>query len=828
MRQILLLLSLLSGIAAFSQTGGPKEENAARPILLTGGIRGVIRTSDGGPAESVSIGIKGTSIATASDKAGRYEIKKIKPGIYTLVISFTGLVTKEVRVEVKGNEITTAPDVILNENTRQLNEVVVSASRSRGGDYVAKMPLKNLENPQVYNTVSAEILKQQVISNYDDALRNVPGISQTWQSTGRAGDGGSYFALRGFDAQPSLINGLPGLTSGNLDPADVEEIQVIKGPSGTLFGASFYAYGGIINTITKKPYFSDRAGGPANGSLPVSGEVAYNIGSFGLNRATADVNAPLGKKVALRVNAAWQTQHTFQDAGFKRSFFLAPSLVYKASDRLTFNVMAEILEEKRAVAPIFFNSDRVSPLDFKNLRELNLNPKLSFMSNDLTIRNPRLNLQVQMLYKLSGQWNSQTVFSCGRVRSKGIYTYIWDDMSGDNFFNQYFHDENQTTNTIDVQQNFNGDFHLGNMRHRLLIGLDFLTRGVKDNGSGWAMGRYVTPQSAEVGYTDTSGVYYPPVHLTGDYVKTLLAGTDPTHSNIRNNVYSGYVSDVINLTPSLTALAGVRADYFDSKGETSDPTDGYHQWAVSPKFGLVYQPVQDKVSVFANYMNAFINVAPSQVYDQDGNATGVRSFKPEHANQWEAGVKAVLIAGKLNATVSYYDIKVGNRVYPDPVNMNNSLQGGKVGSKGIELDLRANPIDGLSILAGYSHNRTKVLQGNKDDFYNEPGRAPGGQGPQDQANLWATYQFRGGVLKNFGIGAGGNYAGVYRVIDNSATGVFDLPGYTLINGSIFYNSTKFRIAFNLNNITNKEYYIGYWSVNPQQPRNFAATVAYKF
>jgi iron complex outermembrane receptor protein len=538
------------------------------------------------------------------------------------VASFAGLTTKEVSIEVKSNETVMAPDVVLNENTMQLNEVVVSANRSRGGEYVAKMPLKNLENPQVYNTVSAEILKQQVITSYDDALRNVPGISRTWESTGRAGDGASYFALRGFDAQPSLINGLPGLTSGNLDPADVEEIQVIKGPSGTLFGASFYGYGGIINTITKKPYFG------------AGGEVAYNVGSFGLNRATADLNTPLSRKVALRVNAAYQTENSWQDAGFKKSFFIAPSLVYKAGDRLTFNIMVEILEEKRAVAPIFFQSDRVSPLPFKNLQELNLNDKLSFTTNDLTIRNPRYNLQAQMVYKLSSQWSSQTVFSAGRVRSKGIYTYIWDDLSGDNFFNQYFHDENQIINTIDVQQNFNGDFKIGTLRNRLLVGLDYFTRNVKDNGSGWAMGRYVTPQSGEVEYTDPeTGEHFDPVHLTGAYVRDLLAGTDANNSNIRNNAYSAYASDVLNLTPALTALVGVRADYFDSKGEKSVADDDFHQWAVSPKVGLVYQPVLDKVSVFANYMNAFINVAPQQVFDQDGNPTGVRSFKPEHAKR---------------------------------------------------------------------------------------------------------------------------------------------------------------------------------------------------
>jgi iron complex outermembrane receptor protein len=74
----------------------------------------------------------------------------------------------------------------------------------------------------------------------------------------------------------------------------------------------------------------------------------------------------------------------------------------------------------------------------------------------------------------------------------------------------------------------------------------------------------------------------------------------------------------------------------------------------------------------------------------------------------------------------------------------------------------------------------------------------------------------------------GNYAGVYKVIDNSVTGVFELPSYTLLNGSVFYNAGKIRVTFNVNNITDKQYYIGYWSVNPQKQRNFAASVAWRF
>ena len=75
---------------------------------------------------------------------------------------------------------------------------------------------------------------------------------------------------------------------------------------------------------------------------------------------------------------------------------------------------------------------------------------------------------------------------------------------------------------------------------------------------------------------------------------------------------------------------------------------------------------------------------------------------------------------------------------------------------------------------------------------------------------------------------GGNHASEYRVIDNSITGVFDLPSYIVLNASVFYSPERFRIALNVNNVLDEEYYIGYWSVNPQKPRNFVLSMAYKF
>src|SRR5690606_32674684 len=161
--------------------------------------------------------------------------------------------------------------------------------------------------------------------------------------------------------------------------------------------------------------------------------------------------------------------------------------------------------------------------------------------------------------------------------------------------------------------------------------------------------------------------------------------------------YGAYFSNVLNITPGIMAMVSLRADYFDSVGEKDTEEDDYDQFALSPNFGLVYQPVLDTASIFASYMNAFINVAPQQVFDPDGGCMRVESCEPGQASQWEYAVKTNLFADRLYATVSLYDSKVSDRVYPDPSNPKHSVRGGSVGSKGVEFDLSAQRVAGLSV-----------------------------------------------------------------------------------------------------------------------------------
>src|SRR5690606_101193 len=153
-------------------------------------------------------------------------------------------------------------------------------------------------------------------------------------------------------------------------------------------------------------------------------------------------------------------------------------------------------------------------------------------------------------------------------------------------------------------------------------------------------------------------------------------------------------------------------------------------------------------------------------------------------------------------------------------------QGGERYSKGFEASVVASPVNGLNIIAGYSYNDSLLeTAGVSDDF---AGRRPESAGPQNMANLWASYKFTSGKLNGFGLGFGGNYASENKIFNRNAAGTFTLPEYTVLNASVFYNADAFSITLKMDNITNKEYFKGWSTISPQKPRIFAANLTYNF
>ena len=221
-------------------------------------LKGQVTTSDNQPLEFVNVGIKGQSKGSTTDRFGRYEIKNIEPGTYTVFASFVGLEKQEQTITIGVGENATL-NFTVKESSTDLSEVVVtdfSSNRfySDSNFTIGKLPLKDLENPQVYNSISGRLLREQVVTTMNDAMKNATGVTRLWESTGRGGDGAEYYAMRGFSVQPTLVNGMPNVNNGALDPANIETIDVVKGPSGTLFGSAVVSYGGLINITTKKPF----------------------------------------------------------------------------------------------------------------------------------------------------------------------------------------------------------------------------------------------------------------------------------------------------------------------------------------------------------------------------------------------------------------------------------------------------------------------------------------------------------------------------------------------------------------------------------------------
>lgn len=788
---------------------------AGSALAQTGTVSGTVYTVAGEPAYNVNVRLENSDRQTVSDADGKFRFSQVASGSHTLITTYAGAETSRQTIYVNTGEITEV-EVVLDAGT-ELEQVIVEGGTYDEGEYVAKMPLERLENPQVYHSITARTLEAQLATDFDKALKNAPGMQKLWESTGRGGDGAGYYSIRGFAVQPTLVNGLPGLTNGSLDPANIESIEIIKGPSATLFGSSLISYGGLINTVTKKPYKG------------FGGQASYVAGSFGLNRVTADINAPISKEndVIMRVNAAYHSENSFQDAGFKRSVFIAPSLSYQASERLSFLLSAEILSAE-GTNPVMYFLNRTSPLQYTDLADLNIDPELSQTSNDISVRTPRYNIQAEMTYRISPEWTSRTTLSRGFAKSDGFYTYLWDNGYDKPQFSVFLSDQNAHSLTSDIQQNFTGDFKIGDMRNRLVVGLDYFHRQTYDFSSAYPWFYDVSPQG-EIDYVDPyTGETVAPRYLTQESVNSVLASSPRANLNNKDETYSVYFSDVLNITPNLLAMASLRLDHFNTKGDVSTDEDDYEQTALSPKFGLLYQPIQDRLSIFANYMNGFKNVAPETVTDINGENPTTRTFEPEHANQAEFGVKTDLFEGRLSSTISVYHIKVSNRVMPDPENINNSIQGGEMESKGLEVDLHLQPLAGLSIRAGYAYNDSKVLKGLEGSAFEEVGKRPAEAGPKSQFNAWTSYEFPRGPLMGWGLALGANATSELIIMDSELTGKFTVPGYTVLDASIFYNAERFRITLKMDNLADELYYTGWTTINPQRPRSFAAGITYRF
>lgn len=690
-------------------------------------------------------------------------------------------------------------------NSKNIEEVIINRMvKKLDTESSNKMPVKFIENPQVYSSIDKGILENENIFTVDDAYRNVTGLQKMWNPTGRAGDGGSFFVLRGFPSQASTRNGVVAPVTSTIDAINVETLEFLKGPVGTLYGSTVASYGGLINRVTKKPQQN------------FFGAVSASAGSYNTYRATADVNAPITKDLLFRINTAYTNEGNFTKADAKNQYTtFAPSLTWNVSDKVQLNVDYELFNNRVTANPYFFYLSPKTLNGIDNMKDLEkvvgLDYKESYTGKDLYMTARNSNIFGNVKWKINDNITSNTYINNSDSYSDGYNPYFSISYTGGQYLVAR---ADQSTNNskkswFQIQQNFNFNYDFSNgMKNKTVVGFDYM-RTTERLRYKYLNANFDT---VAVSGADYSG-------MNDSALSALYADTNKfsTWDYLRDlNTYSGYISNLFTPIANLHIMAGLRYENNDYLGgmNGTNVEKAFNQSAFSPKAGIVYEIVKEKFSVFGNYQNSF----KSNGYYTSDIAGSTTLSDPETGNQFEGGFKASLFKNRFNATVSYYNIQVKNQLLytgeyaPNFVSV--QKQAASTLSKGFELEVNAYLVKGFSLVGGLAYN---------DTVDESTDLRPTTAGSFWNANFNLAYQFVDGKVKGLGFGFGGNYAS-----DNNVTGDFVLPKYFVLNVNAFYDAKKFRIGVKVDNFTNEHYWTGYSTANPQKLANFLGTIAYKF
>ncbi len=763
--------------------------------INTSNIYGKVLTSDNSPAEFINVTLKSTKKGVITDVKGNYEFKNIAYGSYTLEFSLIGMETKIVVIDVNSPNIN-IQDVILNEGSEKLSEVVVSAQRlnqfaHKESEYVARVPLKNINNPQSYSVVTNALLKEQITTDLPSAFKSITGGGYV-----QSNDGNVSVYLRGFRSDVHLRNGGIAWIKAPIDPQNIERLEIVKGPGSLLYGTNvdnIANFGGVVNKVTKQAFNGKKL------------DIGYIAGRWEQDRATLDYNTVLSEddNIYFRLNAAYNSENSFQDQGIIREFMVAPSLTIELSDKLTVEANLEYNQSKRNLNFAKGLSTSLITDDVNSWDDLNWDYNTNYGTNEMAGYFSNLVAQINLDYKFTDTWSSKTTFTKATTFTDANYLRVvmTDETTVSRYYLQY--DPRETSNTH-IQQDFLNVVEGDKIANKFVTGISYLhnLEDYQRTGVWNAIDAVDTTDPVITG-------------LTNDQFEANIADETKNKTVIEFQTIGVYAFDAITLNKQLTLTGGLRFDRFMADNTITngaEGTNGYNQNTFNTKLGLAYNPFDDKASLFANYMDGLSNNAPSD------NGTGeVITWDAERAKQFEVGTKLDFFDGRLLSTISYYNITIDNDIITDEDGV--SSQTGETLSRGFEIDLIANPAPGLNIVAGYTKNNATL---EKVDFGSE---AILGNSltytPETVWNFWLSYQALKGKAKGLGFGLGANHM---SEIYNSTTNNFGSEAYTTVDATVFYKKNNYKISLKADNLFDQEYYNGYGI--PQKPFNFRVGLFY--
>ena len=789
-RFYIFFLLLLASVSAFAQNGR---------------ISGQILSSDGQPAEQVSVGIKGSARGAVSDNQGKFTIERIKPGSYTLLVSFVGLATQEKDVEVAAGE-TVNVSFTLSESANELQEVIVKSGTTYKSDQFSssmKLLTPILETPQNVQVVTSKVLAdQQVISMSDGLIRNVSGAVRLehW------GDMYANISMRGSQIQ-AFRNGFNVVNSywGPLteDMSFVDHIEFVKGPAGFMLANGDPS--GLYNVVTKKP------------TGQTKGEVGFNVGSFGLYRATLDLDGKLSKdsKFLYRLNVAAQNKGSFRAYEYNNRYSIAPVISYQIDEKTKLTAEYTLQYAKMSNVGSFYvfspEGYATLPRDFTTMAPGLAPTKINDQSVFVNLQhqfNADWKLTAQVGYfnynqKGSSMWPNAVNPDGTLIRAVGL----WDAKS------------EMTLGQVFV----NGEVKTGAVRHRILGGIDI---GSKHYFADWSQSIALDSVGAEFDpknpYYGTPVMGYPQFDRSMDLESRAAAG-----GGLQDQNYTGlYLQDELGFLDNKIRLTLAGRYTYVKQSEYGGPNNEAKHF--TPRVGLSISLTKN-TSLYALYDQAFI--------PQAGRLIGGGKVKPVTGNNTEFGVKRDWAEGRWNTTLAFYRILKNNELTGDPVNPNSGLSMvlGQKRAQGVEFDLRGTIVNGLNLTANYAYTIsevTKVAEGVTDMKVGDliPGYA------KHTVNGWLSYKVQTGSLKGAGISGGFTYLAGRATTNWSTTNTsLNQPDYFKLDGGLFWEKNNIRLTANVFNILDKYLYSGgyydwlkayYWQADP--PRNYRLSVTYKF
>jgi len=782
----------------------------------TGKLQGFIKTKDGKPAADVYIQLKEISKWTISKGDGSYLLSNIPEGNYTLNASFVGLHHIQQQITIKGNEVTQF-NLSLSENEIQLQEIVISANRSINDKPVTigKMTIKPMDLPQAVITIGESVIKDQQAQRLSDVIKNVNGV---YLGTARASTQESFYA-RGYSfSSTNMFKNGSRVNSGAMpEVSSLESVEILKGGAAILYGN--VAPGGILNMVTKKPKFE------------FGGEASLRTGSFNLIKPAFDLFGPLNKRMAYRINTTFESADSYRDQVSSKRFYVNPSLLFKLGKH------SELIAEGDFLKHEFTPDFGIGTLNdsAKGSRPAMIPdvPRSRFMGTSWQYNKTwQSTASVSFNHVINQNWKFSSVIS---------YQHFKRDYYSVERIQALYNPEPGTwarpLGRVDTKEryftgqvNINGKFKTGKIEHILLAGAD------ADN--------YFTHNYSY----DIQGKIYDTINILnpGRYTERtdLPVAKKLTRVETPLNRAGVYIQDLISITSKIKLLAGLRwslqespsnSTYYLQKGDSLVKGKFKSDNALSPKLGLVFR-FKPGTSFFASYSNSFSVNTGLDIYNN--------ALPPSIIDQFELGVKNILLDGKLTVNLTAYKIINNNLAQTAEFdkdgnpNSNSNLKEltGQTTSKGIELDILANFFKGFSLIAGYSYNDMRYTKtpGNKGSYV-EGQRLV--NTPAHTANGSLFYTFHNTVCKGLKVGAsvfyvGGRFGGWNNTIQQTQqySRLIPVDGFATVDISAGYTIRKFTLLAKVANLTNTyNYYVHEnYSINPIPPRQLIATVAFKF